>query len=283
MMYRYVFMSVAAALLVVGCGGNPVRTDARHAMGLKGDVASVTETVYVAENEDGVVSKGRLADGGWSQVSYRFDGDGTLAGAEYYDQGGIVAWEEYDCEEGRIVSSVRRSVRYGADTRTEYEWNGNKDYVCRTYDEQGGLSGTVTVSGSRRGTECAVDGRADLSGVTGIDGLPCRILPPAVASDVSGDMSGCIVETVYGSGAPKRRTVSCNGSVMSDMSFDYGCKKAVMRGTVGSVAVEKVCEYTSRDDAGNWTACVWYVTENGGERLPVAVVEREITYYGKHV
>lgn len=34
-------------------------------MGLKGDVASVTETVYVAENEDGVVSKGRLADGGW--------------------------------------------------------------------------------------------------------------------------------------------------------------------------------------------------------------------------
>lgn len=52
-MHRYVFMSVAAALFVVGCGGNPVRTDARHAMGLKGDVASVTETVYVAENEDG--------------------------------------------------------------------------------------------------------------------------------------------------------------------------------------------------------------------------------------
>lgn len=42
-----------------------MRMDARHAMGLKGDVASVTETVYVAENEDGVVSKGRLADGGW--------------------------------------------------------------------------------------------------------------------------------------------------------------------------------------------------------------------------
>lgn len=54
-MHRYVFMSVAAALFVVGCGGNPVRTDARHAMGLKGDVASVTETVYVAENEDGVL------------------------------------------------------------------------------------------------------------------------------------------------------------------------------------------------------------------------------------
>lgn len=64
-MHRYVFMSVAAALLVTGCMRNPVRTDARHAMGLKGDVASVTETVYVAENEDGVVSKGRLADGGW--------------------------------------------------------------------------------------------------------------------------------------------------------------------------------------------------------------------------
>ena len=32
-MHRYVFMSVAAALLVVGCGGNPVMTDARHAMG----------------------------------------------------------------------------------------------------------------------------------------------------------------------------------------------------------------------------------------------------------
>ena len=64
-MHRYVFMSVAAALFVVGCGGNPVRMDARHTMGLKGDVASVTETVYVAENEDGVVSKGRLADGGW--------------------------------------------------------------------------------------------------------------------------------------------------------------------------------------------------------------------------
>ena len=64
-MHRYVFMSVAAALFVVGCGGNPVRVGARHAMALKGDVASVTETVYVAENEDGVVSKGRLADGGW--------------------------------------------------------------------------------------------------------------------------------------------------------------------------------------------------------------------------
>ena len=64
-MHRYAFMSVAAALLVTGCMRNPVRTDARHAMGLKGDVASVTETVYVAENEDGVVSKGRLAGGGW--------------------------------------------------------------------------------------------------------------------------------------------------------------------------------------------------------------------------
>ena len=54
-MHRYVFMSVAVALLVTGCMRNPVRTDARHAMGLKGDVASVTETVYVAENEDGVL------------------------------------------------------------------------------------------------------------------------------------------------------------------------------------------------------------------------------------
>ena len=54
-MHRYVFMSVAAALLVTGCMRNPVRTDVRHAMGLKGDVASVTETVYVAENEDGVL------------------------------------------------------------------------------------------------------------------------------------------------------------------------------------------------------------------------------------
>lgn len=54
-MHRYAFMSVAAALLVTGCMRNPVRTDARHAMGLKGDVASVTETVYVAENEDGVL------------------------------------------------------------------------------------------------------------------------------------------------------------------------------------------------------------------------------------
>lgn len=54
-MHRYVFMSVAVALLVTGCMRNPVRTDVRHAMGLKGDVASVTETVYVAENEDGVL------------------------------------------------------------------------------------------------------------------------------------------------------------------------------------------------------------------------------------
>lgn len=54
-MHRYVFMSVAAALLVTGCMRNPVRTDVRHAMWLKGDVASVTETVYVAENEDGVL------------------------------------------------------------------------------------------------------------------------------------------------------------------------------------------------------------------------------------